>query len=77
LHTQIEIVPVTIEKAIDEVAKLAEEIWRDHYTPIIGAAQVDYMLTRFQSADAVKKPIGGGFYMDDFIMEKEIAPAVS
>jgi len=26
------------------LAHLAETIWRDHYTPIIGKAQVDYML---------------------------------
>ena len=26
------------------VAKLGETIWREHYTPIIGAAQVEYMV---------------------------------
>ncbi|NCB47474.1 GNAT family N-acetyltransferase, partial [bacterium] len=29
-----------------ELAGLAETIWREHYTPIIGAEQVEYMLER-------------------------------
>jgi len=51
------IIPVTTLDAIAHVADLADRIWREHYTPIIGAAQVDYMLSRFQSADAVAAQI--------------------
>lgn len=32
--------------ALDEVVRLAHIIWREHYTPIIGRAQVEYMLGR-------------------------------
>jgi ribosomal protein S18 acetylase RimI-like enzyme len=35
------------------VAALADEIWREHFTPIIGAAQTDYMLNKFQSAEQI------------------------
>jgi len=42
---------------IHAVAALAREIWTRHYTPIIGAAQVAYMLERFQSAEAIAKQI--------------------
>ncbi|MGB0563820.1 MAG: GNAT family N-acetyltransferase, partial [Spirulinaceae cyanobacterium] len=35
------------------IARLARSIWIAHYTPIIGAAQVDYMLAKFQSAEAI------------------------
>lgn len=35
------------------IAALAHEIWTEHYTPIIGSAQVDYMLARFQSETAI------------------------
>lgn len=40
-----------------EIAGLAGEIWREHYTPIIGAAQVEYMLEKFQSADRIYSDI--------------------
>ena len=36
-------------------------IWREHYTPIIGNAQVDYMLEKFQSVEAIKTQIADGF----------------
>jgi GNAT superfamily N-acetyltransferase len=43
------------------VARLAQEIWPQHFTPIIGKAQVDYMLEQFQSAGAVLSQIGSGW----------------
>jgi len=43
-----------------EVEALAFPIWREHYTPIIGAAQVEYMLEKFQSAQAVEKQVREG-----------------
>ena len=39
------------------IAALADEIWREHYTPIIGEAQVDYMLKKFQSAEQICEDI--------------------
>ena len=38
---------------IAQVARLAREIWREHYVPIIGVEQVDYMLEKFQSEPAI------------------------
>lgn len=35
------------------IATLAGVIWKEHYTPIIGAAQVDYMLRKYQSAEQI------------------------
>ncbi len=35
------------------VARLAHEIWYEHYVPIIGIVQVDYMVPRFQSTVAI------------------------
>lgn len=44
---------VTTGPQIAEVAELAREIWNQHYVPVIGQGQVDYMLERFQSIPAV------------------------
>jgi GNAT superfamily N-acetyltransferase len=38
---------------ISQIASLAEKIWREHYTPIIGAAQVEYMLKKMYSAESL------------------------
>lgn len=42
---------------IREIAVLAEEIWNQHFVDIIGKAQVDYMVEKFQSYPALKKQI--------------------
>lgn len=44
---------VTDEASAKRVEALARAIWPEHYTPIIGKAQVDYMLATFQTASAV------------------------
>jgi hypothetical protein len=56
-----EIVRVKSDEALGRVAELARETWMRHYTPIIGAAQVEYMLEKFQSAPAIAKQIAEGF----------------
>jgi len=40
-----------------DVSELAREIWTEHYTPLIGPAQTEYMILNFQSAGRIKKDI--------------------
>ena len=42
------------------IAQLAETIWHAHYTPLIGADQVAYMLQALQSAEAIFSAINQG-----------------
>ena len=42
------------------VCSLAEVIWREHYTPIIGEAQVQYMLEHVHSAQVIQRELGQG-----------------
>ncbi|HSV43118.1 MAG TPA: GNAT family N-acetyltransferase [Candidatus Bathyarchaeia archaeon] len=46
---------------IQRTAWLAREIWMEHYIPIIGRPQVEYMLDRFQSADAIQEQLKTGY----------------
>ena len=57
-----EIREVLDSNSIDEVVKLADEIWREHYTSIIGEDQVNYMLATFQSASAIQDQMDQGAY---------------
>ena len=54
------------------IETLANTIWREHYIPIIGKSQVDYMLKKFQSIDAIAKQIEKGF--EYFIINYEKNP---
>ena len=49
------------EAQIGRTSRLAAEIWPEHYLPIIGRAQVEYMLETFQSAAAIRRQIGEGY----------------
>ena len=55
-----------LEQEALALSRLAEEIWIEYYPPIIGRAQVDYMLEKFQSpsciAEDIRKP-GCHFYV--------------
>lgn len=57
MNTEIEFVPVDSISLINDMCRLAGEIWREHFTPIIGAEQTEYMLKNFQSFSAVKNQI--------------------
>jgi ribosomal protein S18 acetylase RimI-like enzyme len=52
---------VSTEYQIGIIESLAKEIWTEHYISIIGAEQVDYMLKRFQSKQAISEQIMAGF----------------
>ena len=55
------------EAAVSDAAlleQLARQIWVPHYTPIIGYAQVDYMLNQFQSESAIRSDIENGYIYD-------------
>ncbi|MCL2622594.1 MAG: GNAT family N-acetyltransferase [Planctomycetaceae bacterium] len=42
---------------LEELVVLIREIWREYYTSLTGAAQVEYMLEKFQSVDAIARQI--------------------
>ena len=44
----IKILPTTTDTEIQAIATLANEIWHQHFIPIIGEAQVEYMVEKFQ-----------------------------
>jgi ribosomal protein S18 acetylase RimI-like enzyme len=54
------IIEVSTENQIDIIESLAREIWTEHYIPLIGKQQVDYMLARYQSKQAVKEQLASG-----------------
>ncbi|MGI6579560.1 MAG: GNAT family N-acetyltransferase [Saccharofermentanales bacterium] len=54
---------------ITEMSEMATEIVREHFDPIIGKAQNDYMIEKFQTVDAIRGQLEQGcqYY---FVSEK-------
>lgn len=42
------------------IESLADVIWREHYIPMVGKPQIDYMLNKFQSAEAMQQQVVDG-----------------
>lgn len=60
---ELRIVEVLDGNIISIVETLAYSIWREHFTPIIGRPQVEYMLEKFQSARAISDQIENQSYL--------------
>jgi diamine N-acetyltransferase len=69
----VEFLPVRSPADIEAVSALAREIWEEFYVPIIGRAQVDYMVEKFQSAPAVAQQIQAGY--EYFLAAQDGEPA--
>lgn len=61
MDSDMHIKPVSDESRIEIIERLAVEIWNQHFIPIIGKAQVDYMLEKFQSKAAIAEQIENGY----------------
>jgi ribosomal protein S18 acetylase RimI-like enzyme len=59
--TTLEFVPVQTDEQLAVVARLAREIWYEYYVALIGRAQVDYMVAKFQSVDAMAQQMREGY----------------
>ncbi|MFH0977526.1 MAG: GNAT family N-acetyltransferase [Spirochaetota bacterium] len=63
-------IEVKDKNQIDILERLAKEIWTEHYSPIIGKVQVDYMLDKYQSAKAIKNQISNEKFIYYLIYDK-------
>jgi GNAT superfamily N-acetyltransferase len=68
MSLSVQFVPVTTPQQIDVVAGLAHEIWYEYYVAFIGRAQVDYMVSRFQSSGAMAQQLREGY--EYFLIER-------
>lgn len=67
------ILPAQTSEQFLQIEKLAFEIWRQHYTPIIGPEQVKYMLQKFQTVEAIENEVrNGNEYFMMYLDEKAV-----
>lgn len=61
MDTMFMIKKADTDEQIRQIADLAGVIWNEHFTPIIGKDQVDYMVEKFQSYPALKGQLDDGY----------------
>jgi len=55
-----------------QIEEMANVIWHEHYTPIIGVEQVVYMLDKFQSIASMSEQIKNGY--EYFLIKQKSIP---
>ncbi len=53
----IEIKKVLTNESLTKLSYLAATIWNEHYTPLLGNEQANYMASEFQSKEVIKEQI--------------------
>lgn len=61
MSADLRIEPVETGADVATVARLASEIWYEYYPALIGRAQVDYMVGKFQSVAAIEEQRRQGY----------------
>ena len=61
MYMNFEKLQLSDESKIIEMSEMATEILREHYDPIVGKTQNDYMLKKFQSADSIRNQLEEGY----------------
>lgn len=73
----VEIIQAKNKSDFAQISKLAFEIWKEHYTPIIGVTNVNYMLNKFQTATAIESQVSEGTEYYKLIFNGELSGYVS
>lgn len=55
LNMRFDVMPVATEKQIIEIEKAANQVWHNYYKDIYSEEQIDYMLQKYHSREALKQ----------------------
>ena len=68
-------VPVVSDEQVEQLARMADEIWHEYWPAHIGAAQTDYMVEQFQSLPAIRRDMAHSAYRYWFVVDEELPEA--
>ena len=74
MTVDVRFAPIASAGQLATAERLAREIWHEHYVPLIGCEQVDYMVSRLQTVAAMQAQLAEGY--EYFLMEHEGGAAV-
>jgi ribosomal protein S18 acetylase RimI-like enzyme len=60
---------------VDELCRLAHIVWLDHYPPIIGIAQTEYMLRQRYAPEVIREELASGTIWWDVLREDGVMQA--
>ena len=73
LVMRFDVMPVATEKQILEIEEAANYVWHNYYKDIFSPEQINYMLKKFQSKEAVKRQMSQGYVYYMLMADGELA----
>ncbi len=70
---RFDVMPVKTERQILEVEKTANKVWHNYYKDILSPEQIDYMLEKYQSKEALYRQLDEGYIYYMLMVDGEIA----
>lgn len=67
----MDFINIKSEEEMQKLAKLASEIWHEYWTVILSAEQIDYMVDKFQSYNAIKNQIENDKYIYNIFQDSD------
>lgn len=73
----VSFIPVTTVQQQERLATMADEIWHEYWPELIGMAQTDYMVQKFQSLEAIQRDMAEHGYQYWFLEDTEAGDRAS
>ncbi len=70
---RFDVMPVATEKQIIEVEQAANHVWHNYYKEIFSKEQIEYMLEKYQSKEAVRKQMAEGYMYYMLLADEKLA----
>lgn len=70
---RFDVMPVATEKQINEVEQAANHVWHNYYKDIFSPEQIEYMLKKYQSKDALKRQMSEGYIYYMLLADEKLA----
>lgn len=70
---RFDFMPVATENQIIEIEETANNVWHNYYKGIISSEQIDYMLKKYQSREALRKQMADKFVYYMLLADGELA----
>lgn len=70
---RFDVMPVVTEKQILEVEDAANHVWHNYYKDILSEKQIDYMLEKYQSKEALYRQMDEGYIYYMLMVDGDLA----
>ena len=70
---RFDVMPVATDKQVKEIEEAAYNVWHNYYKDIFPPEQIDYMLGKYQSKEALRRQMSEGYIYYMLLADDKLA----